>query len=254
MSETTDGRSRQERIADDLRAKIQAGELQPGDRLPGLPALADTYRVSEVTVRLAIAKLRQEGAVVSEQGRGNFVRQRQHVRRYGSERYRREVWGGATPQSILVAEAGAQGRDVGQDTEVTTVPAPAFVAARLPGVSEGDEVYVRRRVTTIDGVINQSADSYFSLELGRRAPDVVEGRGPGGHIARIDRVARVIRVQEELEARNPTGPESSRLQIPEGTPVVEVIRTYHTEDGPLDVTRFVIRADMARFDYQIPID
>jgi hypothetical protein len=33
----------------------------------------------------------------------------------------------------------------------------------------------------------------------------------------------------------------------------EVIRTYHTADGPLDVARFVIRADMAVFDYRFPV-
>jgi GntR family transcriptional regulator len=51
----------------------------------------------------------------------------------------------------------------------------------------------------------------------------------------------------------PTSPETSRLQIPEGTAVFEVIRTYHTADGPLDVARFVIRADMAVFDYRFPV-
>ena len=51
----------------------------------------------------------------------------------------------------------------------------------------------------------------------------------------------------------PTGPEAARLEIPEGTPVFEVIRTYDTADGPLDVARFIIRADMAVFDYRFPV-
>ncbi|GAB3704549.1 hypothetical protein GCM10028793_34610 [Nocardiopsis oceani] len=51
----------------------------------------------------------------------------------------------------------------------------------------------------------------------------------------------------------PTGPEASRLQIPPGTPVFEVIRTYHTDDGPLDVAQFLIRADMALFDYRFAV-
>jgi DNA-binding GntR family transcriptional regulator len=48
-------------------------------------------------------------------------------------------------------------------------------------------------------------------------------------------------------------PRASRLEIPEGTPVFEVIRTYHTAEGPLDVARFIIRADMAVFNYQFPV-
>lgn len=250
---TTDGRSRQLRIADDIRAQIESGTYQPGDRLPGLSDLAGQYRVSMVTVRLAMARLKQEGLVVSRPGVGNFVRARLMVRRQGIERYSRAVWGGDQPQAILVAEGGKQGRDIGQATETEQVPAPDFVAERLPGVSEGDPVHVRRRVTTIDGVINQSADSYFTIELAQRAPGVLTGEGPGGHIARINAVSPILEIQEEIQARMPTTPEASRLEIPEGTPVVEVIRTYHTEEGPLDVTRFVIRADMVRFDYKFPV-
>jgi GntR family transcriptional regulator len=252
MSDMTDGRSRQLRIADDIRAKIESGEFRPGDKLAGLPELAQTYGVSLVTVRLAIAKLKQQGLVISHQGRGNFVRERFQVRRYGMTRYSRSVWGGERPRPLLVAEGGDQGRAVGQQTETDQVPAPAFVAERL-GVTEGDQVNVRRRVTTIDGVINQSVDSYFSVDLGERFPDLITGEGAGGHIARINEASPVLEIQEEISARMPTSPESARLEIPEGTPVVEVIRTYHTEAGPLDVTKFVIRADMAVFDYRFPV-
>jgi GntR family transcriptional regulator len=110
-------------------------------------------------------------------------------------------------------------------------------------VGEGDLVYVRRRTTTIDGIINQSADSYFTIATGARSPGLVAGRGAGGH----------IEVEEEITARMPASPEKARLEIPEGTPVFEVIRTYHTADGPLDVARFVIRADMAAFSYRFPV-
>lgn len=33
-------------IADDLRARIESGELVPGDRLPGEPSLVKTYGVA----------------------------------------------------------------------------------------------------------------------------------------------------------------------------------------------------------------
>jgi len=253
VSDTTDGRSLQLRIADSIRARIKSGEYPPGSKLPGLPALAETYKASLVTVRLALARLRQEGVVMSQQGVGNFVREHPSVRRFGIGRYSRSVWGGADPQPLLAAEGARQGRAVEQVTETGQVPAPPFVAERLPGVAEGDLVHVRRRVTSIDGVINQSADSYFTLATGERAPDLVAGRGAGGHIARINAISPVLEIREEITARMPTGPEASRLEIPEGTPVFEVIRTYHTADGPLDVARFVIRGDMAVFDYRFPV-
>jgi len=37
---------------------------------------------------------------------------------------------------------------VGQETEADQVPAPAWVADRLPSASEGDLVHVRRRIIT----------------------------------------------------------------------------------------------------------
>ena len=253
MSDTTDGRSLQLRIADAIRAGIASGQYPPGSRLPGLPALAQTYRASLVTVRLALARLRQEGLIMSQQGVGNFVREQPPVRRYGIGRYSRSVWAGEAPQRLLDAEGAAQGRAVGQDTETAQEPAPAWVADRLAGVSEGDLVHVRRRVTTIDGVINQSADSYFAVATGERNPDLLTGRGAGGHIARINAVSPVTEVQEEITARMPSSPEAARLDIPEGTPVFDVIRTYHTAEGALDVARFIIRADMAAFDYRFAV-
>jgi GntR family transcriptional regulator len=253
MTETTDGRSRQLRIADSLRGRIRSGEFPPGAKLPALPDLAEFYGASLVTVRLALGRLRQEGLVESRQGVGNFVRKAPPVRRYGIARYSRSVWGGEAPRPLLIAEAGEQGRTAGQETETEKTPAPAFVAGRLPGVAEGDLVYVRRRTTTIDGIINQSADSYFTIATGARSPDLVAGRGAGGHIARINAISPVLEVEEEITARMPASPETARLEIPEGTPVFEVIRTYHTADGPLDVARFVIRADMAAFSYRFPV-
>ena len=169
MTETTDGRSRQLRIADSLRGRIRSGEFPPGAKLPALPGLAEFYGASLVTVRLALGRLRQEGLVESRQGVGNFVRKAPPVRRYGIARYGRSVWGGQAPRPLLIAEAGEQGRTAGQETEIEKAPAPALVAGRLPGVAEGDLVYVRRRTTTIDGIINQSADSYFTIATGARS-------------------------------------------------------------------------------------
>ena len=253
MSDTTDGRSLQLRIADAIRAGIKSGQYPPGSRLPGLPEFAQTYKASLVTVRLALARLRQEGLITSQQGVGNFVREHPPVRRYGIGRYSRSVWDSGTPQRLLDAEGSQQGRAVSQETETGRVPAPAFVAERLPGVSEGDLIHVRRRVTTIDGVINQSADSYFTIATGGRNPDLLTGRGAGGHIARINAVSPVTEIQEEITARMPTSPEAARLSIPEGTPVFDLIRTYHSAEGALDVARFIIRADMAAFDYRFAL-
>jgi GntR family transcriptional repressor for pyruvate dehydrogenase complex len=60
-------------VASSLTREIAQGRLKPGDQLPTEAALASTFGVSRNVVREAIARLRSEGRVWSQQGRGAFV-------------------------------------------------------------------------------------------------------------------------------------------------------------------------------------
>jgi GntR family transcriptional regulator len=62
-----------ERIAADLRRKIESGELQPGDQLPTVSELARVHQVSTATVAKAIKALKDQGLVIARQGWGTFV-------------------------------------------------------------------------------------------------------------------------------------------------------------------------------------
>ena len=63
-----------QRIAADLRTKIEAGRWQPGDRLPTISALMDEYGVgSKNTVRAAVALLHNEGLVETRGSSGIYV-------------------------------------------------------------------------------------------------------------------------------------------------------------------------------------
>lgn len=59
-----------------MKAAILTGTLQPGDRLPSYADLAAQYRVAPMTAQKAVGVLRDEGLVISRQGKGSFVRQR----------------------------------------------------------------------------------------------------------------------------------------------------------------------------------
>jgi DNA-binding GntR family transcriptional regulator len=63
-------------VADALRAEIRSGALATGDQLRSVAELAAEYGVAKMTVQRAIGELRDEGLVVSWQGRGTFVRDR----------------------------------------------------------------------------------------------------------------------------------------------------------------------------------
>lgn len=250
----TDARPLQVRVADDIRAKIETGEYAPGGQLPTFDELADTYLCSLAVIRKAVDLLKQQGLLITVQGKGTYVRNRVRARRHGTDRYSRGRWSAGTP--ILIAEAAQQGLQANQLIRfLGTVPAPPIVAARL-GIEAGTPVHARRRTTLIDGRPNQLADSYYEMALADAAPALRdEDTGPGGGFARIEEAGyRLARIREEIALRMPTGPESVALQLPEGTPVAELIRTvYDPQEHPLEVMIAVIAGDMVTFDYDFPI-
>jgi GntR family transcriptional regulator len=65
---------RYRQIADDLRARMEAGEYPPDSQLPSKDALMKHYGVALATVNAAIGVLRDEGRLETEQGKGTFAR------------------------------------------------------------------------------------------------------------------------------------------------------------------------------------
>jgi GntR family transcriptional regulator len=59
-----------------VRAEIEQGKYQPGDRLPSEPELISRYGVSRITVRQALDELEAEGLVVRRHGKGSYVAER----------------------------------------------------------------------------------------------------------------------------------------------------------------------------------
>jgi GntR family transcriptional repressor for pyruvate dehydrogenase complex len=65
-------------LARQLAEQIHGGALATGARLPTEKVLAETHGVSRAVVREAIARLKSDGLVISQQGRGVFVDAGQH--------------------------------------------------------------------------------------------------------------------------------------------------------------------------------
>ncbi|MGC4806808.1 GntR family transcriptional regulator [Micromonospora sp. DT233] len=60
-------------IADDLTARINAREYQPGTKLPSLRELSDLYSVSVSTIQRALELTRERGLTVGRAGSGVYV-------------------------------------------------------------------------------------------------------------------------------------------------------------------------------------
>ena len=71
-----DPRPAYRQVADDLRESITKGKLglRPGDKLKSIRDLAGEYGVAPQTMQNALRELRNANLVVSQQGRGLFVR------------------------------------------------------------------------------------------------------------------------------------------------------------------------------------
>lgn len=63
-------------VEQELRRRVDAGELRPGDRLPTETDLAAELRVNRLTVRQALGELARAGTVQTRQGVGTFVAER----------------------------------------------------------------------------------------------------------------------------------------------------------------------------------
>jgi len=61
------------RVADHIAARIAAGELPAGARLPGERDLAAEYEVALGTARRAVTELRERGLVITLPAKGTFV-------------------------------------------------------------------------------------------------------------------------------------------------------------------------------------
>lgn len=62
-------------IVNDIKRKIESGELKPHDPLPTQIDLAKEYNTSEITSRRALSDLVQEGYVYRIRGKGSFIQE-----------------------------------------------------------------------------------------------------------------------------------------------------------------------------------
>lgn len=66
-------------IAEQIKDQIEAGQYEPGERLPSEFDLGKLFGVSRTTIRRAIANLIQQGLVTTQQGKGIFVSDRHKI-------------------------------------------------------------------------------------------------------------------------------------------------------------------------------
>jgi GntR family transcriptional regulator len=132
-------RSLRHQLAHELRTRIRAGELSPGDKLPSEPELAHDRAVSRSSMRAAITLLEEEGFVARRHGSGTYVTYRPALPNDLSRNF---------GVSSLIASTGLAPGTAEETCEL--VPAPTWVADALEAPA-GAPVTALRRVRTADG-------------------------------------------------------------------------------------------------------
>ena len=242
-------------IVDELRASILEGRLEAGERLPSENELAGRYDTSRPTVRRAIALLKAEGLVNTEQGRGAFVRPKPHVRLLLS--------GDAFPRHRRAGRSGfnAQVEEQGQTPEqrlldVGWAGVPRDVALRLD-VDDDARVVLRRRLFVVNGEPVAFCDSYYPPDVADGTPLAEPERIAGGAYGLIEDPdgpirRRLKRSVDDLVCRMPTPEEVEGLKLGPGVPVVRTLRTvYDADDRPVEVQDTVAAADKHQFRYEV---
>ncbi|MFC5719239.1 GntR family transcriptional regulator [Streptomyces gamaensis] len=257
-----DARPVYQRIADDLRRRIDEGALAVGDRIPSRSELKRAYAASDQTVDRAVRVLKAAGYAEGRFGRGVFVTDRAPL---GS--LLRSTGGVDSPFAARVHTAGAAdgpGRPAprtGPETVVTWEAsssegaAPQRIAERLR-IAPGERVLCTHYEYLANRHPVQLATSWEPLAITEGTDVALPERGPYARRGVRGRLAaigiRVVRAQELVGARPATTPEAEALGCAAGSCVTVIERTHFDGDGrAVETSDIVVRADRWRLEYDI---
>jgi GntR family transcriptional regulator len=239
-------------VADDLRGQIRRQELMAGGQLPTEARLMDEYGVSRNTIRLALGLLRNEGLVITGQGRGSFVADVESGEAHGGMRIERHVNRHSLDSQII--EFGEPGDADRIDVTATTRVAPPVIAEALR-IAADARVLERRRVLYRDAQPTQTADTYLPEDL---ADDDVRRPSPlvDGVAAVLERAGRrIVGHADEVTVRMPSPGEAQQLQIATGVPVMVLVRTaFDATESPVCATVVLLPGDRHMLRYHVAID
>jgi GntR family transcriptional regulator len=222
-------------IEEELAARIEGGELHPGDRLPTERQLADQLGVSRMTVRQALARLEARGLVRRRQGSGTYAatpklrQDASHLRGF----FEQTIVQGVVPQTRLLEKSEI----------LATRTLAAILDLRL-----GEPVYKVVRLRSAHGAPVVLETSFFPA---RRVPGLLELDVEHASIYRLMEehyAARPVRAVQSLEPMVAQSAEAHLLQVPVGSALMLVERTAWDAAGrPVEHARDLYRGDRSRF-------
>ncbi|MFD9496854.1 GntR family transcriptional regulator [Streptomyces sp. NPDC060005] len=254
-----------ERIAADLRAKIESGAYPPGAKLPSSAELQASEGVAFMTTREVYRVLERDGLVVTHMGKGSYVTPfLGKITRDGTGRYQPSARAEGGARGAFEAELNRLGLVYKQTpTAIRRERPPREVAAAL-GIHHSAKALCRHREMKAgrdetdpgEGFVVQLATSWYPLDVvgGSRIEDADPGEGGSkSRLADLGYAQRSIR--ESIEVRMPTAVEAEALNIPEDRSVYELVHHASTAEGRVvEVAVHVMPTTIWRFSYTWELD
>jgi GntR family transcriptional regulator len=220
-------------IADELRQRVESGELGAGALLPSESELSGAYDVSRVTVRKALDILRDEGLVDSRQGFGWFVATdpvRQSLGRLGT-----------IEEQLAELGVSSERRVVG--FRFTTAP------PRVRDVLGVDTVLEVRRVNHADGQPFARVPVWCREDVGARLSRADVESSPFYELVDVPIGGAVQTIGAAAASRD----DAELLAVPEGSPVLRCERVTRGRDGrALLVSEHVFPGHRTEFVVDLP--
>ncbi|GAA2749369.1 GntR family transcriptional regulator [Kitasatospora cinereorecta] len=242
-----------QRLAADLRRRIEAGEWQGGAQLPVEGDLEHHYGVARNTVRLAVDVLVNEGRLVRMQGKGTYLKQQPVFdhRAYLAARLPGQRDALAAPSEVYTREARTAGRRLTVDFDMLVVRARPDVAQRL-GLPPDDAVVVRRQLRLLDREPYSIEESHYRAGLAAGTPLMDPEPAPGGDEQVLAAMGRSeTSAVDHLAARMPGPEEAAWFEIGPGVPLLVQTRVTHDRRGPVRVIETRYAADRCRLVYEV---
>jgi GntR family transcriptional regulator len=241
-------------IAEDLRAQIEGGDLEPGQQLRTEIELREHYGASRNTVRDAIKLLTTLGLVETKPGQGTFVVQKM-------EPYVTSLTGSPkVPTLYGEVDESAAGETAGRERvfystapQVEIQKAPADIARQLE-VAEGSQVISRHQKRYIDRTPWSMQTSFYPMGFVLKGADrLIQAddidTGTVKYLA--DTLGlRQVGYRDLIAVRTPDSMEASFFNLPlDGrTGVFEVFRTAYDQTGtPMRLTVTIFPTDRNQF-------
>jgi GntR family transcriptional regulator len=238
-------------IADDLRHRIESGELEHGMRLPTEDQLMDSYHASRNTIRGALKELTTRGLVHTLHGKGTFVSQRVSpiVTTLTTDPKTGKAGGEGLAYTVAVS---ATGRSPHVDEPRVEIRKAGPVVADSLKIPEDADVIIRHQELYVDGLPWSLQTSYYPRSLSPRAPRLLDtGNIEEGTVAYMaEKGIRQAGYRDEIGWRSPDEAETSFFDLPvDGhVQVAEVRRiAFDQSKNRVRLTVTVCRADRNQF-------